>query len=353
VLAQAVEGARAAGDETTAAEGVVALAFLRLHTDPASSHARVRDEIEPAIAVFERTGNQAGLARAWTLAGMLRLWRGNVAEAFVELERAARHAREAGDRVQELDTLASVVMTLLVGQTPTAAALEAIDEIALRADGAPRLELAIALARAELLAAQGEVDAARAHLEGAQRLARERGVTLSVSSLRVAGEVELIAGDLSAAEARFRAFCQTLEERGDWGHYVTALPFLVDALHAQGRGGELAEAIEAAERMVIDDDLDGQIGLRRVHARLRADEGDLGDAKRLGREAVELAAQSDYLAVHAQSLVDLAYVLEKAGDLDGAMRALEDACTLYDRKGHSVGAARARERIATLRPQAV
>ena len=90
---------------------------------------RCRPELEPAIGVFEQLDDRAGLGRALSIAGMLRLWRGEAAGAIEELERAARFAREAGDRPQEIQNLHFVLIALLCRLDAVRAGLEQLDEI--------------------------------------------------------------------------------------------------------------------------------------------------------------------------------------------------------------------------------
>ena len=72
------------------------------------------------IHVFEELGDEAGLARALSLAGMLRYWRGEAAAAIADLEQAAGYARRVGDRAQEAESLQCVLMATLGGPTTCA-----------------------------------------------------------------------------------------------------------------------------------------------------------------------------------------------------------------------------------------
>ena len=351
LLSEAVAAGRAAGEHGAAADAAVALTFVRLHTDPESSHTKVRSELEAAIRVFEEIDDDAGLARALSVGGMLRFWRGNAADAIEELERAARCARDAGDRPQEVQTLQFVLLALLYGPTPVASALERVEDIRRRTEGTRRLEVTILRTRAHLEAMRGDFDAARELIAEAKALAEELGLEtiLAAGVLRSAGEIELLAGDFPAAERPLRAACETLERIGDWGHFASLAPLLAEALHAQGREDEAAPFIELAARWSLSDDTDAQMGLRRSRASLLARQGDLEEAERLAREATELAARTDSLNDHANALTGLAEVLELAGRRDQAADAVEEALALYERKGNLVMAERTRERRTELR----
>ena len=93
VLSEAVERGRAAGEALAAADAAVARSYLRAHTVPEWSDEQVAQELQGVIHVFEELGDEAGLARALSLAGMLRYWRGEAAAAIADLEQPpATHA---------------------------------------------------------------------------------------------------------------------------------------------------------------------------------------------------------------------------------------------------------------------
>jgi len=161
---------------------------------------------------------------------------------------------------------------------------------------------------------------------------------LAVTVLRQAGEVELLAGDPAAAERALRPACEALERMGDLGHFATVAPVFADALYAQGRGDEAMPTIEVASRYELEDDLDAQIGWRRVRARLLARNGDFEEAERLAHEATELAARTDFLDAHARALADLAEVLRLAGRPEESAAAVQEAIRLYEEKGNIAAA---------------
>jgi class 3 adenylate cyclase/tetratricopeptide (TPR) repeat protein len=338
VLSECVQAGRAAGEDGAAADAAVALVFVELHTDPDSSHAKARAELEAAIRVFEEHDDKAGLARALSVGGILRLWRGGAADAIEELERAARYARDAGDRPQEVQTLQFVLLALLYGPTPVATALEQVEDIRRRTEGARRLEVTILRTRAHLEAMRGDFDAARELIAKAKALAEELGLVtiLAAGVLRSAGEIELLAGDFPAAQRVLRAACETLEREGDWGHFASLAPLLADTFLAQGHGAEAAEPVEVAKRWALADDTDAQISLLRIGGKLAAERGSLEEAEALARQATERAAQSDDLNNHALALADLAEVLELTGAREEAAASLEQALALYERKGNVV-----------------
>lgn len=85
---------------------------------------------------------------------------------------------------------------------------------------------------------------------------------------------------------------------------------------------------------------------RQAHAKLLARRGEVEARERLAREAVALAEETDMLNPHAGALGDLAEVLTLAGRDPRAE--LEQALSLYERKGNLVSAEGTRSKLAGL-----
>ena len=119
-------------------------------------------------------------------------------------------------------------------------------------------------------------------------------------------------------------------------------------LLAQHRDGEAARIVTEVEQVAQEDDVDPQARTRAVRALLLSRRGEHAEAERLAREAVALYAATDYLDNHADMLVTLARVLRTSGQDEAARRALNEALALYERKGHLVGAKRARDLLSEL-----
>jgi tetratricopeptide (TPR) repeat protein len=346
-LSETAVTARKIGDRGAAAEAAVALVYVDLHTDPGASHAKAQAELEHAIRVFEELGDKAGLARALGSVAMLRYWAGENARAMEEHDRAARLAREAGDPTQEQRSVSVFVMALALGPVPASDALERLDQIQRRVEGATRLHVQILRVRATLEAMRGRFDEAREHIAAADRTSQELGLQMlrAASVLRAAGEIELLAGNAPAAERASREAYETLERGQDWGHLASVAPLLALALLDQGRLEEARVPLELTSRWIIDDDSDAQISFLRARAKLAGLEGDPAEAEALARRAVERAAAGDDLNAHAAALVDLADVLGLGARHDEATAALREALALYERKGNLVAAQRVRQLV--------
>jgi class 3 adenylate cyclase len=248
VLSEAVHTGGAIGERAAVADASVGLAFHRLHTHRHASHADVRSDLFAAIEVFEELDDAAALARALTLAGNLRFWSGDAAGAIEDLERAARHAHEAGDIAQEADSLRAKMVAALYGPTQVETAARVVVDVRARARGSRKAEVAALYVSAELHAMQGRFHVARNQIADARALAEELAleVLLSAAIGRIAGEIELLAGAPAAAEHVLLPACDALERMGDWGHFASVVPILVDALYQQGRAAGAARWIELA-----------------------------------------------------------------------------------------------------------
>jgi ATP/maltotriose-dependent transcriptional regulator MalT len=146
--------------------------------------------------------------------------------------------------------------------------------------------------------------------------------------------VELLAGDLAAAEREARAGYDALGGVGDLAR-PTLAAILARTVEVQGRDDEAIELTEESERTAGAEDLTTQVQWRGPRARALARRGERAEAEPLARAAVAIAEQTDFLTLHADALCDLAYVTR-----DKAV--LRRALDLYERKGNVAGAARAR-----------
>jgi class 3 adenylate cyclase/tetratricopeptide (TPR) repeat protein len=351
VLSEAVERGQAASELVVVADAALALSDLRFtRRTGAVQREEVVRGVESAIGVFKESGDEAGLARALTLGGKLRFWAGEAAAAVDDLEQAAGHARNAGDRAQEAESLQYECRGQVFGPTPVVEALARLEEMRSRAEGNGRLEISLLENRARLEAMRGRFEASRDVLSRARALAMDHGLTVLQAS-RVAtsaGFVALLEGDAAAAERELRPACEMLEEVGELGYLASAVPLLFDALFDQGRDEETLRLTERwrPERLTVPEDVDAQVGWRRVRAKLLARLGDVEEAERVAREAMTLAARTDYLDLRAQTSADLAAVLSLAGHAQASAAAREESIRLYEQKGNIVAAKRLRSLLA-------
>jgi tetratricopeptide (TPR) repeat protein len=121
-----------------------------------------------------------------------------------------------------------------------------------------------------------------------------------------------------------------------------------------GREDE-AERFAGISRDIADeDDVLSQVVWRGVSAKSLARRGEAASAIAVASEAVQIAAATVDIELHADALTEMADVLELAGQPDGAPPRLREALALYELKGDVVrtGAVRTRlgEGVITARP---
>ena len=88
--------------------------------------------------------------------------------------------------------------------------------------------------------------------------------------------------------------------------------------------------------------------VRAGRAKLLARRGDLDEAEALAREAVALAAETEFVDLRGDSLLALAEVLRLAGRTDEAAEAMRQALALWEAKGNVIYAERTRALLAEL-----
>jgi tetratricopeptide (TPR) repeat protein len=301
--------------------------------------------VEEATRVFSGEGDEAGLSQALALTGRLRFWAGETVAALHDLERAAVHARNAGDRYQEADCLQYVLAAIMYGPTPAADALVRLAEIRHRVQENRRLEVTVLIHGARYAAMEGDFDGARAMIARANSVAEggnevERHSHLSTA----AGRIELLAGDAAAAERVLRPACERLQLIGELGYLSSAAPLLLEALYRLGRDEEALRVSERwhPDRLTVPEDVDAQVAWRSVRAKFLARGGEVAEAESLARQAVAQASTTDDIQLRAEALTALAEVLRTAGSPEQSEIAFAEAIALYERKGNVVAAATVR-----------
>ena len=348
VLTEALERARALDEPVVAADSALALVELRFHATTATRQ-EVLAEVDSATRVYAEYGDEAGLGRALALGGKLRFWAGETAAALEDLERAAGHARNAGDRYQEADCFQYMLAAIVYGPTPASDGLAFLEAMRTRLEGNRRLDMSLLNSQGRLEAMEGRFESARAALARAATLADGVLEVERYSHVLVAtADVELLAGDAAAAERNVRTACDRLEEIGELGYLASAVPTLLEALYRQGRDEEALRLSERwnPARLTVPEDVDGQAAWRSVRAKLLARRGNVAEAEDLDREAVALAGATDYVDLHAEALAALGEVLLVAERRDDAVRALEQAVSLFEAKGNTVAATAIRNQLS-------
>jgi ATP/maltotriose-dependent transcriptional regulator MalT len=155
-------------------------------------------------------------------------------------------------------------------------------------------------------------------------------------------EIELLAGDLEAAERELRWGCDVLDRLGEKGYLSTTVGMLASVLASQNRLDEAERFIQLSAETGASDDIRTQVEWRMAKAEVLVRRGDTIRADDLATQGVEFADRSDELNLRGDARMVLARVLLAAGLPDWANRVASEAVELYERKGNIVSAERAR-----------
>jgi class 3 adenylate cyclase len=301
--------------------------------------------VATAAAQLETVGDDAGEAKAHFVHAQALVRLGQVGACEAALDRALVAARRIGDWRRANAVLAGAPGAALWGPSPvTRASGRCLDVVrVLRiTSGSPAVEAVALRCQAVLEALRGRANAARKMLASSRRTVEELGLTQRILEADLyAGIVELYDGDTAAAETPLRAAYEGLRERGLSNDAAQAAALLGRALLGQGRVDE-AERLSHESEALAGQNLKAAIAWRGVRAEALARRGDHAAALELANAAVEIAAATDALLDHADARVALATVLRTAGRAHDADAAVARAVELWDTKGATALADRAR-----------
>jgi class 3 adenylate cyclase len=337
LLTEVVEGAADTGDRRVGAYAVLERMRLRASLALEGWAEEARREAERLLPVFEELGDERGLAQAWGLLGAtLRHW--CQLEASEEArQRAVAFAQQAGDEREAAVNLGAFVLAALESPIPVFEGVRRCERVLGETKGQRRVEGQAYLALGGLRAMQGDMADARRLLARSRSIFDELGMRLlGAELLRVSGEVELLAGDLAAAEREFRTGYDMLGAIGERSTRCLLAALLARSLDAQGRAEEAAHFLQASEEDITTDDFAARIAWGSARSGLLASRGELREAETLAGMVVELARETDAVGLHGAALLDLAAVLRLAGRPADSLPLIEEAHALYRRKGNTV-----------------
>jgi class 3 adenylate cyclase len=356
LLTEAVDRALSADDDGTARTAALSLLQLRYTTDAHAVQESIgRQEniielVEQEIPELETMGNDRALMRAFRLLTYVHWTRARFGEAVAATERAIRHATAAGDEVAARRFLGSLAMSALYGPMPVPDAILTCEEVLARAEGDRKAKALTEVTIGQLEAMRGDFERARLLYRRSRASFEEFGYLLPAALTSLASSViELLAGDLTAAESELRTDYQRLEEMGERNYISTTAGLLADVLYRQGRFDESAEFAGICEHLASPDDVASQFLWRCVRGKLRARHGAIDEAGALLSAAMALIETSDQLDLQGSGLLDFAEVRELAGAPADAAALSVQAAGLFERKGNVVSAQRARRLAERLR----
>jgi tetratricopeptide (TPR) repeat protein len=338
VLGEALRLAGDAHDRRLEARSEIELANLHLllrgETD------RLVETASAAIDIFEAVGDERSLARAWLLLGWVQggFFCQNAAwEAAVE--RALEHYRNSGWPTTRC--VGDLAAALFYGPRPVELALTRLAE--LREEDAGRGgEANCLLWMGALESLRGDFDVARDLAGRATTIYDELGFAVAAAtSSGVAGMIELLRGDLEAAESLYRNSCENLDRLDQSAYLATFASGLAEALYEQGAYTEAERWAQKAREHSGPRDLSAEFSWRSILARAVAQRGAVEEAELLALEARDLVEGTDALNQRGNVLLSLAEVLRLAGRTRDAAAVVDAALAAFTTKGNTVSSARA------------
>jgi class 3 adenylate cyclase/tetratricopeptide (TPR) repeat protein len=244
-----------------------------------------------AIEVFERLGEDLGLARAWRRLGLVAHTECRFARAADAFERSYRYAQASGDEQERSRSADALCSALVSGPARVDEAIPHVESIlALAAENMP-MRAHVSTSLAALVAMQADFERARAVLAEAGAVYGDLGLTLPrLGWLEVVARVELLADEPRAAIEALEEGYAIVDAGGleSLRRQYASLLALVhasrgdrDAAHAYSR---VAASVHAVSRP------DALAHLRAAQALIA---GESYDARRLVTEAVEAAERTE------------------------------------------------------------
>jgi DNA-binding SARP family transcriptional activator len=289
--AAVIDEALHAGDERVRLRAGIAAMRNLLRTDTTLQTAHLAAESDATIAALEALGDEAGLADAWAVRAWIPWFRCRAAEAAAACERSIAHARNAGARSAETRSRQLLLQTLVYGPVPVADAIAQCEAV-LAVEQPLLVEATAHRALAALTAMAGDFAGAREHAARDATILDELGLEILLAySREISGLIEVLAGDLPAAEAALRAGYERLA--GDLGAPTLGASLAI-VLAKQGRRDESLELAHAARDAAPAEDIVTQVLWRRAVG-----------GQELLEEALALAEQTDFTSLRADVLADL------------------------------------------------
>jgi tetratricopeptide (TPR) repeat protein len=354
MLAAAIDEAHELSDRVLEATARIQELELLYTVDPEAVEPMIVSGVEEHLPELEALEAHDGLARAWRLLMFVREMGLQWGESEAAAQRTLDHARLAGNRLMVARAIPSLGYCALSGPTPVPEAIERcralLDEV--KGDRKPEALLEAALSHLEAM--RGNVEESRTLYRTSRAKLEELGWTfLAAQTSFDSGPVEMLAGDLAAAEAELRRDYDALERMGETNYISTTAAFLAEVLYRQGDLDGAEEHTKISEELAAHDDVSSQFRWRSVRAKILGSRGDAAEGEKLAREAVALIQASDDLNSQGEALIDLAEVLRLRGRTGEATETAREALALFEAKGNTVSAALARATVQELESTSV
>ena len=317
--------------------------FIRLYSGEQGEQGEERfAAAAELIPLLERENAHNELATAWRLIVLVRAIGGRYKLAGEAAEQSIAYARKAGNDRLVAKVSGILANTALCGPMPVPKAIAQCEQLIAGALSDRLVEGNVLCMLAQLRAMNGELQTARKLYRESRAMLRdlERGVNAAATGIDLA-RVELLGGDLALAEREVRADYDFLAKVGETYNRSTMAAYLSCLVRDQGREEEALGWSKIAEETAAPDDVDSQALWRSIRAPIMARVGNTTIAEELARTALEMARRTESPGLLADTLAELASVMQLAGKPDEARQAVGEAINLYRAKGNVVSAARA------------
>jgi class 3 adenylate cyclase/tetratricopeptide (TPR) repeat protein len=310
-------------------------------------YGQVRREVKELIPALETLDDDLALTKAWQLVAMGDDSLGAHASAEEDLKLALLHARRFGDRLEETEVRVSLMHTLYNGELAVEEVIRRCEQELRDARGDWMITAGALAYSGGLHAMLGEIDRARELVDRSLAVVEEFNV-LNVYPTFERHDVELLAGDLAAAEEWLRKARTRVERLQEWWGLGFGLDASLAGVLCEQERFEEAERLTEVLPVGAADWLAPHVLWRGARARALARLGRPDEAVALAAEAVAMTEATDGLNLRAGAFLDQADVLGACGRDEDAARSAATALELYERKGNLVMAERARHFAASV-----
>jgi class 3 adenylate cyclase/tetratricopeptide (TPR) repeat protein len=342
LLTESLEAARALDDRPAAARILITRMMVNVfsgtdvpYTEAVVAGTRLLDE-------FKTSADHGGMARALRYLLFVHGNAGRYDEMANAAEQLIVNAKRAGEDRLLRRGAAAYATAVVLGSTPVPEAIRRCDEFADLVRGDRRSEAIVFGALAQLHAMNGDFELARTLYRREQEYLGTLGPSRELASTSLdSARVELLAGDLAAAERELRRDDAELEALGETYFRSTVTALLARTLLERGARDDADRYCLAAQALADPDDVHSQVLWRLTRSALLLPDRP-AEALGVADEAVALAAETADLRSHADALRNRAQLLVAVGRGEEAEASFDEAFRLYERKGDVASPAAAR-----------
>ncbi|WP_254550732.1 AfsR/SARP family transcriptional regulator [Catellatospora tritici] len=340
VLLEAADRAQELGDTATQWRARLELTLIRAFGPADGGPEHMLQTATRAIEPLTTVQDDEGLADAWIMIAFHREMAGQLSKAAAAYRHANRHALRTPASPRDATVAWGLATVLLEGPAPAQTAIAQCRKL-LNHRG--MVEPGVMFELAVLLAITAQFDHARELLDQAEVNVRERGAIRPPLFLALArARVELAAGNLESAEQHARQGLELGAAKGgdeaDTAHAI----LLCRLLCRQHRFDAAEETLAAFAHRTFSQDIVRTAWWDAIRARIRVHRQAIPQANDLARKAATNIDGTDFLNHRADLHLTLAEIHHAAGQDSTARDAISTAVHLFKAKGSPTGLAAAR-----------